>query len=195
MGNFLKRIKSEAGYMVKGAKVLPKAVYSTGKKYVSAQIAAGKKQRALELEAEQAAKADADAAYKRVLTEELRKQAILKAEARARAKVSGKGGSGGGIMAQLGAVGTRLESSDVIGYKTMQGQHKAESPRNYVFGGMEQGSQGTRSASSVIFEGFDGKAVSSSKPLRGSSVVFEGVNPQAQNRQGRRHRHRHRNRH
>lgn len=190
------RIKREAGFMAKGAKVLPTVLAKKTKTYVSAQIQAGREQRRLELQAEAEAQDEANAAYKRVLAEELKKNAIKKAEARARAQAAGQGNSGGGFLSQLGQAGTRLGGIDVVGVRDMQKNHKAESPSNYIFSGTQATAKPAgESPSDYIFGGFNAKAVGNSKPLKGSSVVFEGTNTAPQQaRHSRRHRHRNRHR-
>lgn len=118
------KIKREASYMKKGARVLPKAIGKKVKTWSKEQFEAAKQRAAVEREIEQEAKKVEQQAYR---TERL-KQAKLRAVEKAKLRASGKGG----IFAQLGEVGERLSTADLLGFSEVKGI--GESPLGGVKG-------------------------------------------------------------
>jgi len=139
---FKEKIKREFGYMKVGAKVLPSVAAKKAKAAVQGYWENVKENARLEREAELEAKKAEREAYKIALVE----QAKLRGQAKGRQRASRQGA--GGILAQLGAAGERMNVSDMLGLSTgKKSQEEMGSPSDYLFSGLPQRkSQQTRAA-------------------------------------------------
>jgi hypothetical protein len=140
---FKEKIKREFGYMKVGAKVLPSVAAKKAKAAVQGYWENVKENARLEREAELEAKKAEREAYKIALVE----QAKLRGQAKGRQRASRQGA--GGILAQLGAAGERMNVSDMLGLSTGKKSQEMGSPSDYLFSGMPQRkSQQTRGVES-----------------------------------------------
>ena len=138
---FKEKIKREFGYMKVGAKVLPSVAAKKAKGWVKGQLEAAKQRAILEREIDREANVAEAAAYK----EERIKQARIRGGQKAMQRASGQGG----ILAQLGAAGERMNVSDMLGLSTGKKSQEMGSPSDYLFSGMPQRkSQQTRGVES-----------------------------------------------
>ena len=117
------KIKTELGFMKKGAKVLPKVVAKKGKGWLKGQIAASRERAREQREIDMITGEVEQAAY--------RKESILEAKrkgkARAREKSTGKGRRSGGIAELLGF-------QDLMGFGQDGKQPKRTAQRNELSG-------------------------------------------------------------
>lgn len=123
------KVKTELGYMKKGAKVLPKVVGKKVTGWAKGQYEAAKQRAILEREIEAEAKKAEREAYKEERIKIAREDAVK----RARKKASGKG-----ILAQLGEAGERMSLSDLIGSGGGKGIGDVGSTSDYIFSGFGQ---------------------------------------------------------
>lgn len=104
------KIKTELGYMKKGAKILPRVLAKKSKEWMKTQVEAAKEKARIEREIEAAAKAAETEAYK---VEAIR-QAKIKGAKRAK-----KGRTGWrGALQEVGAIGDSLSLGGVLGVET-----------------------------------------------------------------------------
>lgn len=95
------RIKTEIGYMKKGAKVLPKVVAKKGKTWLKNQVEASRARRAEQEEIDMIAKEAEAMAYRKEKFIQAKKRGQRKAREEFAGKPTKKG-SGGGIAEMLG---------------------------------------------------------------------------------------------
>ena len=148
MGNNKKKsikakVKTELGYMKKGAKILPKVLARKGKEWVKSQVEAARERAKAEREIEAAAKAAEKEAYKA--------EAVRKAKIRGRVKAR-KGRAGWrGALQEIGEVGESLSVGGMLGLEPEKKQPSKVVSRTELQG------LGQIDAGSYIMSGLDGK--------------------------------------
>jgi hypothetical protein len=135
------KIKTELGYMKKGAKILPKVLAKKGKQWVKAQVQAAKERAKAEREIEAAAKAAEREAYK---TEAIR-------QAKLRGRLKAKKGRAGwrGALQEVGEIGERMSLGGVLGVETKKPERVVRRSEMEGLAGM--------SSSSYLFSGLGKK--------------------------------------
>jgi len=123
------KIKTELGFMKRGAAVLPKVIAKKGKLWMKGQVEAARERGRIEREAEKIARKAEEAAYR----EERIKQAKIRGKARAKKGVKGARG----VLAELGHIGDSMSVGSMIGMEDVQEKAKrgSMSPSDFLFSG------------------------------------------------------------
>lgn len=118
-----KRLKEEAHFIKLGAKVLPTVAGRKLKEYAKGKFEEAKEQARLQREVEAEAKKAEREAY--------REELIVQAKARGTARGKSKVGKGG-LLAQLGEIGNRINIADDLGF----GSGQSGSSAGFLFEGL-----------------------------------------------------------
>jgi hypothetical protein len=152
---FKGRVRTELGYMTKGAKVLPhvvgQKVKASARAWWEEKKEEGRQMKLAEREARLAEKQAEREAYKEAMVTQARQRGIAKAKKRA------AGGGAGGWLQQLGEAGQRMSVAEGIGLDTKGAISAGESAFGYQFQGLpstkRQRQNGGSIVSNHIFEG------------------------------------------
>ena len=120
------KLKTELGYMKKGAKILPKVLARKGKEWVKSQVEAARERARMEKEIEAAAKAAEKESYKA--------EAIRQAKIRGMEKAK-KGRAGWrGALQDIGDIGESMSVGGMLGIKPEKKQPRKVVSRDEIKG-------------------------------------------------------------